>query len=136
MTLTIIILIANQIACMVEAYLDVRKEKKGLPIKHAQSALFRAIAWIAASILLNLHFWPLAALFAPLLGFQYWLTFDYMHNLLKKQDWFYGNSTGFFDSILAGKENRWRKLMVKLSLVFYIGLIYFLINEHLQSFNS
>lgn len=120
------------IAIIVESYLDVKKEKKGGTIKHSESALFRTLAWIAASLIVNIGTLPLSMIFLVILGFQYWLFFDILHNYFKGQDWYY-TSTGPLDSIYGGPDNKWRRLLLKVSLLLYFTVLYIYLHGFIQS---
>ena len=116
--------LANQIAVILEAHSDVRKQKAGKAIKHAESAAWRGIAWTIFALAIHWKMGALGGLYALILGFQYWLTFDLLHNHLTGKDWYYGNS-GPMDSFLGGKANRFYKLAFKIGLLLITGLIYF-----------
>lgn len=119
----IILIVANQFACIFEARSDVNREAKNKTIKHVASAWFRGIAWALSSTLLHWRTPGMAFLLALVLGLQYWLTFNPFHNHFKKQAWWYSGG-GVFDSILHGQGNRYKNIALKLGLLLIFGYIY------------
>lgn len=123
--LILISLAVNLIACIGEAYLDVKKKNAGGTIKHGESALFRGLIWVFAALAVTAPHWQLAFIFAPIFGAQFWLCFNPAYNKFAKQPWWY-EANGFFDSILPGEVNRFKKLMLQGGLILYLTIVYFL----------
>ena len=124
MILAIIGLILNQITVFFEVKSDVSKQKRGIAIKHGESALFRGLAWTIYSIATHWNDWTMVVLYGLLLGSTYWLTFDQLHNHQTGKVWYYTNK-GPTDSVLSGFDNRYKRLSMKIALVLIFGLIYF-----------
>lgn len=130
----ILTLVGNQIAVIVEAVYDIyQRKRKGKATHHVASAWFRGLSWTIAAV--GIHYSVMGAslflglglslLYAHLLAFQYWLTFNPIYNRFDGTHWWYGNK-GFFDSILEGKEFRYKNLMLKAYLVVLFAFFYFL----------
>lgn len=122
----------NQVAAVVEPYLDynTREKNKKRP-KHSGSAFFRGLCWTIGSVVVHWKIWLLAIPYAFLLAAQYWMTFDYAYNFFSHRPWWY-TSNNNFDRILGGKRNRYKKLILKIgclvaSLAFYLIIKKFLI---------
>lgn len=121
----ILTLVINQLAAVAEAYYDINfRERKGKTVHHTASAWFRGISWAIVGVAIHSHQYGMAILYALLLGFQYWLTFNPIYNKFKGQPWFFGSS-GIFDSILPGKENRYKNLALRVLCLLVTAFIYF-----------
>lgn len=132
MWLIIAALCVNQVFIIGEAYYDAELQKEGKSPKHGQSAFFRGLGWALAGGAINYGVWGMAILFALLLGFQFYLQFDYIHNRFTGKVWWYGNN-GFFDSLISGAENRYKELALRFSFVLVTGFIYFNLYEHIYN---
>lgn len=114
-TIALLLMIVNQVVIIIETYYDVKKQKRGVAIKHGQSAFWRACGWAIAAMAIHWQLFLLQGLYVGILAFQYWLTFDPIHNRRTGQRWCY-TSGGPLDSILAGEQRRYQRLTLKLAL--------------------
>lgn len=132
--LAVLLIIANQAAVYFEAKSDAAQQKRGETVDHVWSSVFRCTAWALLSVCLNQSAIAFGLImysveFFFVLGFTYWLTFDYWYNRFAGNNWYY-TSKGPMDSILSGYDNRFKRLALKIMMVTMFIFIYFITNRN------